>query len=884
MKCLCSLLIFLILFPFLPCALGVLPMRDQWRAACDALSTRQAHRAQELFREFDGWYSKEPAAREPGFRSRYIRLWGLAAMQAGDAAEALPLFEEWLTRQAPEVRFHAFVRFQAASACRLLGRDAEAVRHWDRFLEEHPDIPEGILVRWLKAEYLASEDRLDAAAAEFRLIAADPLLPPAGTALAAAALALIELNRGDPEQALLFLDGDASGSPARDLWQAVLAPALAAALLADDPGMALRATEWFDRPGEVSARAGNVLLLQQSASSVRQVLWGRHWEAQLQRLRSAAGAGSTTAPAQLHALRLRALINSGDPGRALLLGSVLMDSPSDEARSIRAEACAVSIEAAMELEEWVRASAIGDTFLAEFPAHPELPRILFMLARLAAARGDFSEGIRQAGRLVDQYPDDPHALSWKVSSAGWLLEGGRPAEAMDAFIALKGEAPPSWNPFLQFQQARCLDKLGRREAALEQLRRVMESGQAAASLKEQAMVQSLGIAMRGFEAPVFDTLVARYEERFPDGMSRFVVGNMAGSFHRLRGDLSGALGHFGRVAAATGEPAGFAREQISAILLQLKDWTALRQHVLGWVSNALESGQPLPPTPFTHLRSVASGTGMPALPPSLVPALMERLAVDEAAFPVGAFLDLLARDWDVLGETVGAGALPFPEWLEGKAASCAASGLHLGKARLRLHEATLLERTGRRDSADSIRIALLQSTDPARLDGDCLSGIAFIADDYDFPKAAEMLEALLGRFPTATSRPEALLRLARRRHSAGEADHAQALLTEIRVRWADARVFEEAALLSAAWHLEDQQPGAALAALEPLLERSSLDAPVAARALLLRAQADFMGGNPDRGRLTCSRIITLYPAFHDIINAARSLITPSPEAEEPSRA
>jgi tetratricopeptide (TPR) repeat protein len=879
-KCPRSLILILILFPFLPCALGVLPMRDQWRAACRALSTSQARQAQELFREFDSWYGDEPAAREAGFRSSYLRLRGLAAMQAGDPAEALPLFEEWLRDNPASAPFHAFIRFQAAAACRLLGRDPEALGHWNRFLEEHKGIPERLLVRWLKAELLAAMGQIHAAADEFRHIASDRSLPPSGAALAGAALALIEIERGEPATALAWLlQDEPCASPPLELWRSILAPAIAAGLLETSPADALRAAGWFDRPENMAFAAGLMSPARNGpGESVRQYIWNHHWEGQLERLRAAANPGTTSGLGLLHSLRLRALLRAGKPETALLLATVLMESEAEEARAVRPEACAGAIEAAIALKEWERARSVGQAFLEAFPADPELPRILFMLARLAAARADFNEAVHQANHLVSRFPEHSTVLSWRMAAAGWLLEGGQPATAMDALEDIATVAPPSWGSYLLLQRGRCLDKLGRPEEALDILRLVMDADKATPALREQALVEAIGISMQQFRTALFDQLLLTYRQRFPEGMNRLMVGNMAGSFHRIRGDLRGALSEFAEVASGTGEPARFAREQISGILVQLGDWPGLRRHALDWINNCLSSGEPLPPGPLDDCMAFLRCSGLPALPAEMLPALMERLATDPGAFPATALLDLLELQWDSLAPSLG--AHQFRQWLDHEASAGQRSGQLLGSVRLRLHGATLLEREGRRDSADAIRIALLQVAATTRLDSASLANITFTADDYDFPESFQLLEALLDRSPAPEHRPEALLRLAQRLRKTGEIVRAGSLLREILLHWRDARVIEEAALLMAGWQLEEQRPAEALAVLDPLLERTSLDPLTAAKALLLRAQADFMAGNPERGRLSCSRIITLYPAFHDITEKAEALLQTPTDPED----
>ena len=107
-------------------------MREQWQLSCGALGSGDATSAVALFREFEKWYANEPEVNEPGFREMRTRLHGLACLQAEMLEDGIRLLDQWLTENASPFPYHAYIRFQLASACLSIGQQDEAVRHWQR--------------------------------------------------------------------------------------------------------------------------------------------------------------------------------------------------------------------------------------------------------------------------------------------------------------------------------------------------------------------------------------------------------------------------------------------------------------------------------------------------------------------------------------------------------------------------------------------------------------------------------------------------------------------------------------------------------------------------------------------------------------------------------
>ncbi|MGC9452313.1 MAG: hypothetical protein ACP5I4_12800 [Oceanipulchritudo sp.] len=859
-------------------AQAVLPLRDQWGSACAALKEGDAARATALFREFREWYGEETEVADPAFREGWLRLWGLAALQSGAVEEALPLLETWLREFPEQPRYRAFVRFQTALACRSLGLRDETIHHWTAFLEQHGTLPEAALVRWMWADLLIGEARLEEGREQLMAVLEGASLPPSGRALARAALALVELSLGSEEAAFdhLALSTGKEAFPAHGLWKALLAPALTDRLMRMDRlAEALEAASWMDLPENLESGFSQLAaaISERRPSGVRSMVWNKHWDRQVRRLQATLETSNKEGPggAGLYALRLRALLRAEEAESALVLARALLLSPSSLAVEARPAAYAGAIEACRMLGKWNHASRIASEFIRDFPEDPALPEILFQLARTHAARKDWSDAIGQADKLLDNWPGHRSRRSWQTAAASWRLQAGRPAEALEQFLALESDAPPSWTPYLRFQQGRCLTASGKPNEAARLFSGVANNPSAAAGLREFAWTELLKLAMRDSAADRFPSLLEDYRKGFPDGIHRLTVENLAGTWNLHAGRKGEAEQLFQSVAKHIAPEGLFAHEQLSRMYGSLPDPGSLRSHAIGWIRQALSAGLALPPRPFEDGRLYQERTGQPVFPAEMCRTLLERMEADDPSFPAETFLGLLASGWHAYREGLGLPGEPVLEWARGRAEACLRSNLPLACSRYRLFQAALLERQGRSDSADTVRIGVMRSADPSLLGESELFTVARTSDRYDFPGTVPLLESFLARFGQSGKRPEVLFRLAMRRRASGDAQ-APGLLGEILAEWPDAGVFPQACLSLGEWRLADNQPARAGPVLERLLDRPGLPPETTARALLLRARADFATGNLERASLGCRRLLNLYPDFHDIINIARSLL------------
>ncbi|HSH10000.1 MAG TPA: tetratricopeptide repeat protein [Oceanipulchritudo sp.] len=856
---------------------GVLPLRDQWQAACRAMAVGQAEQAMGLLGEFDAWYADEPAVRDPAFREGYLRLKGLTALQTGRIEEGIGLLESWLEEYPDHPRYRAFIRFQVASGQRARGETDAAIRHWQVFLQAHPELPECALVHWMWADLLMAGEAYEQARPHLMAVLEETRLPPSGNALARSALALVDLHCGNRQQTVDWLrPGSAEASPVLSLWRALLAPSLAQQLLEEEQvDQAAEVAGWFDRPQSLAQRLPPLPSSNKaSPQGARQAIWSSHWSMQLQRLRSALeGSGPDSIQiSSLYALRLRILLRAKAADQAEILATGLLQSSAEELRDIRATAYGAAIEASHLLKDWSRAEELAAEFALAYPGDPDLPRILFLQAQTAAGRKDLASAISQADRLITTCPEHAARPGWEIVAAGWRLEAGRAAEALSVFDSLATTAPASWQPFLRFQQARCQEALKETDVAIALYTEVSETDTANQALREQAVAGLLKIHLGKWHWAEFDRMVAHYHKTWPDGMNRLMIENQAATAYLQRGDTVQAVLLFEKIAAEDSPLATYAHEQLSAIHRQSPNPEILRTHAIAWIRQGLANGKELPETPFLDCRLYQRQCSKPALPDGLLPSLMEVLELRPGCFPAPPFLDMLEDQWASYSDLLQADSSSFADWIRSAATNFLISDKRAPFAAFQLHGALLLERQGRPDSADALRIEVLQAVDPEFLDAVGLMVIASTATRYDFPEAQELLQSVLIRYPDSDQRPEVLFLLARLLRNSEESAKAFPLLEEVLSDWPDAPIHNEACLELAGWLVEDGRHPEALATLGVLLEKPGLAPLQAAQALVLRAEADFKSGAMERGLLDCQRVLTLYPAFGDIANATATLL------------
>jgi tetratricopeptide (TPR) repeat protein len=860
---------------------GVQPLREQWRTACAALSAGEPVRALEGFREFERWYGQEPRVREPAFRELQLRLWGLAALQAGAPREAAGILESWLAEFPDQEAFRSFIRFQLLGLYGVLGEEEKQARALKAFLDDYPELPEASLVRWNMAdEAIAAKDYPRAARLLERIIGADRL-PPAGRDLARCARALVALQEGDPGTGLRELERTAasSGNRMTAFWRALAAPALARAFLREGASeKAIQATGWFDPLEESDALMRNWLKglqngLGSGGSPVREAIWLGHWHRQVQRLEAAVREARDTAngAGTLYRLTLRTLVKNGDHPDTRVLAEAILQSPGAFGHATLIEAHKARIEAQLQARDWEAAAAAIREFETDWPDDPDLPEIRFMSARSAAARSDWDHAVGLSGDLIRSHPEHPSRLSWEMLHAGWLLRAGQPGKALKRFRELAETVPDPWKPIVRFRIGQCHQQEGRFADAVRHYARLADDPAIGPSLRALATTSLLKVHLRRGNGDAFFKRLSAARSAFPEGRNRLKLETLAGSWYQANGQPAKALERFAEVALTDGSESGFAREQISRIHARERNYEALGRHAVDWIRRSLRKEVRIPGQAFRDCLRVQKQLQKNALPVPLAADLLDLLDVEPDRLPVAAFLEVLSARWPAYATGLGIAQSRPLDYFQRRAIQSAESGNFRTGAGYRLFVAGLLESSGRHDSADTQRIAILRSGNPRHLPAEALLVVASTAARYDFPEAGSLLEYFLDHWPDSPERPRALLHSARLLRQTDQAQRATGRLRELVREWPDAREFQAASLELARWLIEDQAPEKSLPLLEDLLESPQSPPAVTAEALLLRARAAFELNETEKAFLSLLRILNLYPDLEAVAAPAAGL-------------
>jgi len=867
--------VILILLMGIPCVLSaVLPLRDQWGAACRALAIGEADRAYALLEDFEHWYGGEEIAREAAFRETRLRLRALAALQAGKLAEASRHMKAWLVEHPGESAFRAWFLFNLAELEAHLGRPQEAEVHRSAFLEENPGLPEGILVHWSRADEAVREGELEAALGHLRHIPEHPALPESGKALVASATASLHLASGKAADAFRVLSADVpeSGAELLALWRAAIAPSIVPKLIEDQANEeAMTASAWFALPDLLRKRFQDFITPLQAAGGaqgVRQSLWNVRWTAQLNRMQASLDRvleGDWDSDT-LYRLRLRTLLSGAKHRDAVVLGRALRLKEAAISDQLRMSAYRGEIEGLLALGETERARRVANLFIKAYPEDEGLPAIRFLLARTAAREKEWESALAQIADLLKASTGHVREAEWKLVQANWLLEAGRAEEALAAYREQEGSIPERWLPYLRFQSARCHEALRESGSAIELFREVIQHGASSWALRENACTALLKRLLADGRLPGFHDTLRVYETEFSEGLNRLMVKNMAAAAQLRLGNTERAVRLYEQVAAKAHPASRFARRHLSRIYRREKDFAGLEGHALRCIRQGFQLDRDIPPEAFMDALTVQQERGCPVLPESLLLDLLDSFAEDRRPLPPASFFSLLGDKWQAYSCLLNAGGLDFDNWLEDRASR------HLRHNHLRAwacFQLALAERAsqhGRHDSADTHLIRTVRTLPPELANREMLFRMAETAARYDFPEAELLLERFLQRFSNATGTARVLECLAPLYRRSGRPESAERLLRELVRAWPDQPEAIRAGLRLAEWRLAAGDARACFERVRELAANPSLTPRQTARALALRTRAAIGLGYADKAILSAVRLLTLYPEFGDILN------------------
>jgi TolA-binding protein len=849
--------------------LGILPLQDQWRAACRALEAGKAAEASRLLDAFQQWYGSEPAALEPEFSELRLRLQVIAALQAGFLEKAQNLLQEWLEGRKTGQPFHAYLLFQAAVVAQALGQTEEGRRLRDAFLEAYPELPEGRILRWTHLDQaMMAGDALEAGRQLAHLLK-DTRMSSDERTLVLTARSILEASQGDAEAAMASLKAlPADARPAlRRYCRGRLAPILARSLLSAETGStATEAAGWLCSEGELAQLLGDLSQTSshhaQGAAS-RQHLWLQHWRHRLnhlQAMRQPEEAGQASTLDNLHMLRLHCLRAGGSLREARHLARALIRSPQHIAGTTLLAAHVASVDILLETQAWEDLAQSIEAFAMDFPDAVERADIAFLGARAAAAQRDWTMALILVDMLLADWPEHAARNSWRLFRAGWLLSNQQPEEALRQLEALRPGMPPRWEPLVALQVARCLRALSKIEEAANAYQSLLADTMAPVDIRESASLDLLKLQLQSGLFTAFDETFQAHEADFPEGRRQWEARILAGNRFEATGEADRAEKRYlevnqqGPVAEA-----GLAFSRLSRLHRKGNSHQAAVPVAREWMDRCLDLGHPLSEDLMALMLWVQTRSETPVFEAELLQRLLALARQDSGLLPLKAFLQVIRPHWmhyrSIIGSSAGS-TLDF---------ACAEAGTLLSEGRETvavawfLGAAGLLASSGRQDSADTLRIRALQLERPENLNADDAYILAATAEAYAFPKARELLTAFIAEFPLSGHIPTAMLMLAGGLHREGRATEALRLLDRLVEDWPDSPCHLEAALTRCRWLLDGGQATACLQQTEVLMAYPKLSALIAAEALLLRARAAHALDEPESAFLALTRLLNLYP-------------------------
>jgi outer membrane protein assembly factor BamD (BamD/ComL family) len=857
---------------------GVLPLREAWEAACRNLQEGEVARACQHFEAFEKWFGQEPESQEAAFNERRIRLWALAALQAGQTHQGIELLQRWFSENPNADRFRAYLRFQLASACQSIDLPDAARRHWRAFIQEHALLPECALAHWALADIALKEKDVQGALDQLQAAARLPSLDPVSQSLLASACAALHLALNQPDKALQDLAGNSdkdceTAKVIRSLWRGALAPRLIAQQLGEHPEATRISQQWLRHPDDLQQ---SFLRLEASLSrldalSMREQLWQSNANERLKavtRLIDPTPEG-TDPLCLLYELRLQSLLQTQQFSDAAILGEALAaDLAPDDTSPYAARLVATQIKAAHGMEDWAQAEILAARFLEVFSQCPEAANLSFLNARTAALQGRFENACTQLSALIQSWPDHPRKLSWQFMRARWLLSAGHPHEALEQLQTMTENIPPAWVPMIAFQEGLCHVALKEEGSAWSLFQKLVEADSTPLDLAEAASFERLKLSFAGFAPDRMEFLFEDHRTRFPEGRLKAASHCLAAAWQAARGMREAALAAYGIAAEESNSP-HFSEASLGiAQLLPGPPQINRIQHLESWFGRALENELSLPQAALDLLRNChAQGQALSHGFVARLPALLEEAPGGLARTLFPPVIDA----WPLYADNFAGPEADLHQWLHQRRNSSLQSGHHTASVAWQLIEAAWLESNNRKASADARRIEVLQSTAMELLSPLDQAAIALTAATYNFPEADRLLEQFCLRFPKNENCPQILLCRGRIAEQSEFPDKALIHWRTLLQQWPESPAAVIALYALAHYNLTEGSIEEAHHLNSRLLQRTDLTPEQSAQALLLRIRIDLKNQQYERARINCQRLQCLYPAFPKLVEAARNL-------------
>lgn len=842
--------------------------------------------AVESFGRLETVFGREPEYRAAATQQVVLPLHGYAELVAGDAADAVALFERFLEAFPGPSRKEAFVLFSLGQAHQELEQWAASRAAYERFVAGYADLPEAGVARLRIGESFVAEGRIDEALAALDAFYDSRFAFSLRLQARLRALQLsLETTRWDAAATYLL----------ETPWDVQTMPELALlAFAALEIGDYLMAEERFDEavrayrlvPGyaELKRRQAERLALTEATFAHRAsfaaggdtAVWSDYYRELIARLRALqeqleAGEDYTGS----HLLRYgQAFAAAGRHLEAWTVFAAAAEAP--ELRPAEREEAHYRWEIeAQALKRWPEALAIAQQFVERYPDSPQAPIVLFLLANAHQQTRAYRQAVAILDQLLRDYPDHRMRDRW-LFTRGFnhvLLEDyGRAREDLTAYttrfprgsLVLEAQL---WTALAWFFEKRY-------EPALEALDSLLAITPGDHYLRPEMAYRRGAVlyAMRDYAGTLAQ--LDAYLQSFPEDRNGPEAQVLRGDTLMGLGRLEEAAATFAQIGPQAGRLFPYAVFQVGKIHRALEDYGAMAEHFRGYVERTDLDPHPRRAEALHWLGWALEQQGRleEAVPVYL--GALERFADDPGEPEVDEILGSLHRLHDRLRSSLDPAAIDrddvflatarFMDWLGVAEESALNEGRPTAYSRFRLYEADRRRAAGQGGEAAAMLCQLGDELEPARLDDKGLAAVGLAWQDAGKPGAEAFFEDLLRRFPYSPERVAAWYGLGRAALAAGDPVAAVAWLEPVR-DWLTHPVAPEAILLYGEALLALGRPAEVAPAMEDLLRLRSARGRPHARALLLMARAADAAGDPDRAIPLFQRVYNLYRAYPELI-------------------
>jgi len=809
---------------------------------------------------------------------------GYATLASGDSAAAIDHLTRYLEHFRERSKVGSLVLFSLAQALQAEGLNGLSLERFQEFIENYPGTSEAGIAYLRVAELqVASSDRTAALETLNRLYQSPhPLVLRQKARLMALQIAADGVDRNLAVRYLLETSWDLEAMPELG----------ALAFLAVGIGDYLLGAERFEQ-----AVAAYRLVPEQTSLLARQkelLADLRDGSARNRRFAAEGEVGIWAAYHQTLFRRIELLINQVEQGTDytapvyLRYGQAFSGAGRHhEAWIVFAElaedsACPVALRqeahyrwifAAQELARWEDGLRIGMLFVDRYPAAPQAPMALFLIANAHQELGDYPAAVALLTRLLTEYPGHPFHARWLFTRGYVRLLQEKNADARADFRAYLDAAPEAalalhaslWHALSwYFEKAH--------QEALAELDVLLQETPEDHHLRGEVEYRRSSVlyALRDYAGALEQ--LEHYLARFPEHGRRTEAQVLRGDTLMGLGRLVEASVAFRQVGSEAGNLFPYAVFQTGKIYRALEEYALMAKHFAAYVARDDLVAHPrvseaLYWIGWAHQQQGQLTSAFPVFEEALV-----RFGNDPNALEIGSILKelhKLHRQLQAPREPNNHGArgvLSFPSFMDWITAE---QGLAREEKRWTYYSRLRLYEVERKAAGGQFLLEELGETVPLEaLDAEGLAKVGLAWQEAGRTEARQFFDALLEHYPQSPERAAGYLGLGR--IAFAEADYALAgdLLGRLIAELPGHPLAIEGTLLYGRAQLALREPDKAVPVLEELLRLKSARGRPHAEALILLGEAAEGIEQCDRAIAYYQRVYNMYRAYPDLVGAA----------------